>query len=227
MTAEQMAELDFDPLDATKIWPESLVPARKIGQLVLNRNVDNVFQETEQVGMSPSNLVPGIQPSEDRLLQGRLFAYPDTQIYRIGTTGLNLPINRPLSGINNVNQDGHLNGGHTTGGVNYEPSRMQSRPADVRALAIPTAVTGMVQQKKIQREQNFKQAGELYRSFSKKEQQDLIQSFGGALATSKDETKHIILSFLYKADPDYGAGVARVAGGDLARVKQLAGRLQD
>lgn len=227
LTAEQMAQLDFYPLDATKVWPESLVPSRKIGQLVLNRNVDNVFQETEQVGMSPSNLVPGIQPSEDRLLQGRLFAYPDTQIYRIGTTGLNLPINRPLSGINNVNQDGRLNGGHTTGGVNYEPSVMQPRTVDARALAIATPVSGGVQQKKIQREQNFKQAGDLYRSFSKKEQQDLIHSFGMALANSADGTKHTLLSFLYKADPEYGAGVTRVAGGDLARVKELADKLED
>ncbi|HVK51999.1 MAG TPA: catalase [Pseudoxanthomonas sp.] len=227
LTADQMAELDFDPLDATKIWPESLVPSRKIGELVLNHNVDNVFQETEQVGMSPSNLVPGIQPSEDRLLQGRLFAYPDTQIYRIGTTGLNLPVNRPLSGINNINQDGSLNAGHTSSGVNYEPSSLQPRPADARAMVIAAPLSGTVQQKKIQREQNFKQAGDLYRSFSKKEQQDLIHNFGHALADSPDSTKHTILSFLYKADPAYGAGVTRVAHGDLMRVKQLAAQLQD
>lgn len=227
LTAEEMDKLDFDPLDATKIWPEMLVPSRKIGQLVLNRNVDNVFQETEQVGMSPANLVPGIQPSEDRMLQGRLFAYPDTQIYRIGTTGLNLPINRPLSGINTNNQDGSLNDGHRTGAVNYEPSTLQPRPADPRSRAVPTPLTGNVQQNKIYREQNFRQAGELYRSFSKKEQQDLIHNFGGALASSPTDTKLRILSFLYKADPDYGSGVTRVAGGDLARVKQMAAQLQD
>ena len=73
----------------------------------------------------------------------------------------------------------------------------------------------------------FKQAGDLYRSFSKKERQDLIENFGGSLATTDDESKHIILSFLYKADPEYGTGVSNVAKGDLARVKALAAKLVD
>lgn len=111
---EDLAKFDFDPLDATKIWPG--IPERKIGQMVLNRNVDNFFQETEQVAMAPSNLVPGIEPSEDRLLQGRLFAYADTQMYRVGANGLGLPVNRPRSEVNTVNQDGALNAGHSTSG---------------------------------------------------------------------------------------------------------------
>lgn len=106
LTPDMLKTFDFDPLDATKIWPN--VPERKIGQMVLNKNPDNVFQETEQVAMAPSNLVPGIEPSEDKLLQGRLFAYADTQTYRIGVNGLNLPINRPHSPVNNGNQDGSL-----------------------------------------------------------------------------------------------------------------------
>ncbi len=84
-----------------------------------------------------------------------------------------------------------------------------------------------IRQKKIQKEQNFKQAGDLYRSFSQQERQDLIDSFGGSLATADDASKHIILSFLYKADPDYGTGVAKVVNGDLARVKTLAAALVD
>lgn len=75
---DDLKSFDFDPLDATKIWPN--VPERKVGQMVLNRNPANVFQETEQVAMAPANLVPGIEPSEDRLLQGRVF-YADTQMY--------------------------------------------------------------------------------------------------------------------------------------------------
>lgn len=220
-----LAKFDFDPLDATKVWPG--VPERKIGELVLNRNVDNVFQETEQVALSPANLVPGIEPSEDRLLQGRLFAYPDTQIYRLGASGLALPVNRPKMAINNVNQDGSGNFGHTTTGVNYEPSRLQPRPQDAGARLSQLQLAGSTQQAKIRREQNFRQAGELYRSFNAKERQDLIRSFGQSLAGSDDESKHIILSFLYKADPQYGTGVARVAKGDIARVRELASALQD
>ncbi|MBN6102068.1 catalase KatB [Xanthomonas sp. CFBP 8703] len=222
---EDLAKFDFDPLDATKIWPD--VPERKIGQMVLNRNVDNFFQETEQVAMAPANLVPGIEPSEDRLLQGRIFSYADTQLYRVGTNGLSLPVNRPLVAVNNGNQDGAMNAGATASGVNYEPSRLSPRPQDPNARYSQLPLSGTTQQAKIVREQNFKQAGDLFRSYSKKEQQDLIQSFGESLAGTDDASKHIMLSFLYKADPAYGSGVARVAKGDLARVKQLAAQLQD
>jgi catalase len=221
----QLAAFDFDPLDATKVWPD--VPERKIGQMVLNKNVDNFFQETEQVAMAPANVVPGIEPSEDRLLQGRVFSYADTQMYRIGANGLSLPINRPMVAVNNGNQDGAMNPGHTTTGVNYEPSRLNPRPAQDSARYSETPLSGTTQQKKIQREQNFKQAGDLYRSYSKKERQDLIDSFGQSLATTDDESKHVMLSFLYKADAEYGTGVTKVAGGDLARVKQLAAQLKD
>ena len=222
---EDLGKFDFDPLDATKIWPG--IPERKIGQMVLNKNVDNFFQETEQVAMAPANIVPGIEPSEDRLLQGRVFSYADTQLYRVGTNGLSLPVNRPRVAVNNGNQDGTLNTGHTTSGVNYEPSRLEPRPQDATARYSQLPLTGTTQQAKIAKEQNFKQAGDLYRSYGKKEQQDLIQSFGESLAGADAESKHIILSFLYKADPEYGTGVARVAKGDLARVKQLAAALQD
>ncbi len=225
LAPEDLAKFDFDPLDATKIWPG--VPERKIGQMVLNRNVDNFFQETEQVAMAPANLVPGIEPSEDRLLQGRIFSYADTQLYRVGTNGLSLPVNRPRVAVNNGNQDGAMNAGSTSSGVNYEPSRLSPRPQDPNARYSQLPLSGTTQQARIAREQNFKQAGELFRSYSKKEQQDLIQSFGESLAGTDDASKHLMLSFLYKADPAYGSGVARVAKGDLARVKQLAAQLQD
>ncbi|MEE7546305.1 catalase [Xanthomonas sp. Kuri4-1] len=222
---EDLAKFDFDPLDATKIWPD--VPERKIGQMVLNRNVDNFFQETEQVAMAPANLVPGIEASEDRLLQGRVFSYADTQLYRVGTNGLSLPVNRPRVAVNNGNQDGAMNYGNTTSGVNYEPSRLQPRPQDDSARYSQLPLSGSTQQARITRQQNFKQAGDLFRGYSKKEQQDLIQSFGESLAGTDDESKHVMLSYLYKADPAYGSGVARVAKGDLARVKQLAAALED
>jgi catalase len=220
-----LAKFDFDPLDATKIWPN--IPERKIGQMVLNKNVDNYFQETEQVAMAPANVVPGIEPSEDRLLQGRVFSYADTQLYRVGTNVLSLPINAPRNKVNNGNQDGELNSGHTTSGVNYEPSRLEPRPSVEAARYSQLPLSGSTQQAKIQREQNFKQAGDLYRSYSKKDQQDLIQSFGESLSTTDTESKNIMLSFLYKADPEYGTGVTKVAKGDLDKVKQLAAALKD
>ncbi len=225
LKAEDLGKYKFDPLDATKIWPD--VPERKIGQMVLNKNVDNYFQETEQVAMAPANLVPGIEPSEDRLLQGRIFSYADTQMYRLGANGLSLPINQPKVAVNNGNQDGALNTGHTVGSVNYEPSRLNPRPADPQARYSQMPVSGTTQQAKIQREENFKQAGDLYRSYSPKEQHDLIQSFGESLADTDAVSKNIMLSYLYKADPAYGSGVTEVAKGDLAKVKALAAELKD
>ncbi|MGL5997671.1 MAG: catalase [Pseudomonas proteolytica] len=222
---EEMGRYEFDPLDATKVWPD--VPLRKVGQMVLNRNPANVFQETEQVAMAPSNLIPGIEPSEDRLLQGRLFSYADTQMYRLGANALQLPINAAKKSINNANQDGALNSASTTTGVNYQPSRLLPRSESTAARYSSLPLSGQTQQTKLRPEQNFKQAGDLYRSFSSKERQDLIDSFGGSLASADDVSKHHILSFLYKADPEYGTGVTHVAKGDLRRVQELASHLLD
>ncbi|WP_175649842.1 catalase [Pseudomonas sp. Marseille-P9899] len=221
----QLAQLDFDPLDATKIWPD--VPERRVGQMVLNRNVSNVFQETEQVALAPSNLIPGIEPSEDRLLQGRLFAYADTQMHRVGANAATLPINRPRVTVNNVNQDGALNHDASASAVNYEPSRLQPRPSSDTARSSPMPLSGQAQQQRTTREQNFKQAGELYRSYTPQERKDLTSSFGQSLAVADDESKHIVLSFLYKADSEYGTEVTRKAGGDLKRVMALASQLKD
>jgi catalase len=222
---EELSRYKFDPLDATKIWPD--VPLRKVGQMVLNRNPANVFLETEQAAMAPSNLIPGIEPSEDRLLQGRLFSYADTQMHRLGANAQQLPINAAKKAINNGNQDGALNSASTTAGVNYQPSRLLPREESSSARYSSLELSGSTQQARIQREQNFKQAGDLYRSFSKSERQDLIESFGGSLASADDVSKHHILSFLYKADPEYGTGVTHAVKGDLLRVQALASRLAD
>ncbi|MBS4087149.1 catalase [Pseudomonas rustica] len=222
---EELKNFDFDPLDATKVWPD--VPLRKVGQMVLNRNPANVFQETEQVAMAPSNLVPGIEASEDRLLQGRMFSYADAQMYRLGANNMQLPVNAPKFSINNGNQDGALNSANTTTGVNYQPSRLVPRDEVEAARYSQLALSGNTQQVKIQREQNFKQAGDLYRSFSRKDRDDLIASLGGSLSSADDVSKHIVLSFLYKADPEYGTGVTKVVKGDLARVQTMAAKLVD
>jgi catalase len=225
LTPQQLTGFDFDPLDATKIWPG--VPERKIGQLVLNKNPDNIFQETEQVTMAPSNMVPGIEPSEDKLLQGRLFSYADTQLHRVGTNAASLPVNRPVSRVDNINQDGAMNNGHTTSGVNYQPSRLEPRYETASAKYVRTPLSGTTQQATIAKEQNFKQAGELFRSYTAKDQRDLINSLGTALATADETSRYIMLSYFYKADVDYGTGLAKVAKADMQRVQALASKLSD
>ncbi|KCW43709.1 catalase family protein, partial [Acinetobacter baumannii 1032359] len=119
---KDLDKFDFNPLDATKIWPNELVPEFKVGTLTLNRMPKNFFQETEQSAFAPGNLIPGIEPSEDRLLQGRVFSYSDTQLYRLGANYQQIPVNRPRVAVNNNNQEGFMNMGQTESHVNYEPS---------------------------------------------------------------------------------------------------------
>ncbi len=120
---------EFDILDATKVWPEELVPVRYVGELVLNRNVDEYFPETEQVAFCTSHMPPGVTFSNDPLLQGRNFSYFDTQISRLG--GMNfeeLPINRPLKPVSNDNRDGMRRMKITKGKINYWPNRFEANP---------------------------------------------------------------------------------------------------
>ena len=100
---EDLDKFDFNPLDATKIWPENLAPSTKIGKMTLNRMPANFFDETEQSAFSPGTLVPGIEPSEDKLLQGRVFSYFNTQRYRIGANFQQLPVNAPKVAVANHN----------------------------------------------------------------------------------------------------------------------------
>jgi catalase len=116
---------DFDILDATKIWPEELVPLKKVGRMVLNRNPDNFFAETEQVAFHPGHVVPGIDFTNDPLLQGRLFSYVDTQLIRLGGPNFNeIPINRPLAPVHNNQRDGFMRQTVNQGRVAYFPNSL-------------------------------------------------------------------------------------------------------
>ena len=116
---------DFDLLDPTKIIPEEMVPVRRIGRLTLNRNPDNFFAETEQVAFHPGHLVPGIDFSDDPLLQGRLFSYLDTQLIRLGGPNFHeIPINRPLAAVHNNQRDGHMRQTINQGRASYHPNSL-------------------------------------------------------------------------------------------------------
>lgn len=126
---EKKDDFEFDPLDATKVWPEELIPIRYIGQLELNRNVDEFFPQTEQAAFCTSHIVPGIDFSDDPLLQGRNFSYFDTQISRLGPNWQELPVNRPVCPyMNLVNRDGAMKHRITKGTVNYWPNRFETNP---------------------------------------------------------------------------------------------------
>jgi catalase len=118
-------KFDFDLLDPTKIIPEELVPVQRIGKLTLNRNPDNFFAETEQVAFHTGHVVPGIDFTNDPLLQGRLFSYTDTQLIRLGGPNFHeIPINRPINPIHNHQRDGHMRQQINRGRVAYEPNSL-------------------------------------------------------------------------------------------------------
>ncbi|ALZ74836.1 catalase [Rheinheimera sp. F8] len=221
---EQLDDFSFNPLDATKVWPG--VAETKVGTMTLNRMPDNFFQETEQAAFAPANLVPGIEPSEDRLLQGRIFSYSDTQMYRLGANHQQLPINRPLVAVNSNNQDGAMNYGNTKSNVNYEPSSIEPKPALAAARAVATPLSGTVQQQIIAKTDNFSQAGEFYRQLDKTAQQNLVRNLAGDLGAVRDSsTKHKMLAHFYKADVNYGTALTKAVRGDIKTVKALAATL--
>lgn len=223
MKPSELSQQSYNPLDATKMW--SNIPETKVGTMTLNRVPDNFFQETEQVAMAPANLVPGIEPSEDRLLQGRMFSYADTQMYRLGANHQHLPINSAKVSVNNYNQDGAHNSGNTKSNINYQPSS-EHMAEQKSARHSSTPLAGIVQQQGIDKTADFVQAGDLYRSFNKAEQESLISNLAGDLAAVKDKkVQHTMLAHFYQADNEYGMRLTKAVSGELDLVKSIAKNL--
>lgn len=215
----------FDPLDATKVWPG--IPERKLGTLTLNRIPDNFFETTEQAAFPVSDLVPGIEPSEDRILQARLFSMQDTQFHRLGPNFQQIPINRPHVPVLNYNQDGQADQKKRYSEVNYQPSvsKCTYRPNQEYRF-VQTSLEGSKQQKRITKDNNFEQAGVFYRSLDKTGQDHLVENLAGALkAVNDSDIKQTMLSYCYKADSNYGCSLTQATGGNLADVKIRAAKL--
>lgn len=180
--------LDFDVLDPTKIIPEEIIPLRKIGKMVLNRNVDNFFAETEQVAFCPANIVPGIGFSNDPLLQGRLFSYLDTQISRLGGPNFHqLPVNAPRCPFHNQQRDGMHQMEVPKGRANYEPNSIEpNSPRENPILGYKHFAEAMAGEKTQLRTETFadhySQARQFYRSMSEPEQRHMASALGFELA---------------------------------------------
>jgi catalase len=178
----QADSLDFDVLDPTKLIPEELIPVEMVGKMVLDRNPDNFFAETEQVAFCPANLVAGIDVTEDPLLQGRLFSYLDTQLSRLGGPNFQqLPVNRPKCPFQNLQRDGHMQTNVPVGRVAYEPNSLDPtgpRETDVRSFrTIPAAVEGnKLRLRPASFADHYSQARLFYRSVSDPEQLHIRQA---------------------------------------------------
>jgi catalase len=226
LTPEQVAQLPYDGFDDTKVWAN--VPEVMAGTMTLNKVPDNYFQYTEQSAFAPSVMVPGIEPSPDKMLQGRLFSYADTQRYRLGVNYEELPVNRPLVKVANNNQDGSMSLNPQIGDTNYEPSH----PNAVGAVAEQPdfklsqySVSGVTQQTAITKTDDFSQAGMQWRSYSKQEQADLIEAMSADLNQVRDHSVKIReVSYFYKADQGYGTQLAEATHLDAKEVAALAAK---
>jgi catalase len=218
-TEEDAAKFPFDHLDATKLIPEELIPLTVIGRMVLDRWPDNFFAETEQVAYCPANVPPGIDFSNDPLLQGRLFSYLDTQLSRLGSPNFNqIPINAPKCPYANLQRDGHMQMHVPKGRVNYEPSSLQNdSPREAREGFRSAAVQGDDGAKGRIRAESFadhySQARLFFRSQTKPEQAHVASAITFEL--SKVATAHVreaIVGHLRHIDPDLAQRVANGLG---------------
>lgn len=217
------AQQPYDVLDATKIVPEDDIPVQIIGRMTLNRNVDNFFAETEQVAFLPSNVIPGIDFTNDPLLQGRLFSYLDTQKSRLGTTNFHqIPINAPKCPFHNFQRDGMMQTLVPTGRANYEPNSLAEAGEEAGPRACPeTGFTSFTanderndpsQKLRVRAElfaDHYSQARLFYRSQTESEQAHIASAL--VFELSKVELEHVrarVVSRLRNIDEDLATRVA-------------------
>jgi catalase len=214
-------KFNFDLLDPTKIIPEELVPVTKIGRMVLNRNPDNFFAETEQVAFHPGHLVPGIDFSNDPLLQGRLFSYTDTQLSRLGSPNFHeIPINRPIAPMHNNQRDGHMRQEINVGRVSYSPNSLgggcpfQAKMAEGGFVSVNERIEAhKVRERSESFADHFSQAALFYNSQTPVEQNHIISALRFEL--SKVETVAIrerMLGLLSQVDKTLAKKVAEGLG---------------
>ncbi|KAG0460569.1 hypothetical protein HPP92_020866 [Vanilla planifolia] len=212
MDPDQEDQFDFDPRrhqDLARGHP----PLQPVGRLVLDRNIDNFFNENEQLAFGPGLVVPGIHYSDDKMLQCRVFAYADTQRYRLGPNYLMLPVNAPKCPFRNNHYDGAMNFMHRDQEVDYFPSR-QEPTTHAERFPIPSRpIVGKREKAILHKQNDFKQPGERYRSWAPDRQERFIRRWVESLANPKvsHEIRSIWVSYLTKCDASLGQKV----GGNL------------
>ena len=166
MTFKEAEKFKFNPFDVTKIWPQKEFPLIPVGRLTLDKNPNNYFAEIEQIAFAPSHLVPGIEPSPDKMLQGRLFSYTDSQRHRLGANYMQIPVNCPYRvSVRNFQRDGPMTVTDNQGGApNYYPNSFSGPQQSLRATLLqpPFKVSGDVYRYDSGNEDNFSQATEFW-----------------------------------------------------------------
>ena len=215
MSDDEHPELDFDPLDDTKTWPEDEFPLRPVGMMTLNRNVSNFFAENEQVAFGTGVLVDGLDFSDDKMLVGRTFSYSDTQRYRVGPNYLQLPINSPVVRPATNQRDGqmayYVDDTGSNPHVNYEPNSTGGlEEAPEPGPPYEPEISGRLTRSTISRTNDYAQAGERYRTMPDDEREDLVFNLVDLLGQCERQIQERMVEHLVRCDADYGR---RVAGG--------------
>ena len=222
MNEEDANTYHIHPFDLTKVWPHGDYPLIEVGVMELNRNPENFFAEVEQAAFAPTTIVPGIGFSPDRMLQGRLFSYGDTQRYRLGVNHSLIPVNAPKCPFHAYHRDGAMrvddNYGRTT---SYEPNRHNEWQEQLDYSEPPLAINGNAQKFDFREDDSdyYSQPGNLFRMFSAEEKQRLFENTARALGPASKEVRDRHVANCTKADPAYGEGVAKALEAFLAGSK--------
>jgi catalase len=210
MTYPEAQSVAFNPFDLTKVWPHSQFPLYEVGRLVLNANPENYFAQVEQLAFSPSHMIPGIEPSPDKMLQARLFSYPDTHRHRLGANYQQIPVNRPMqSAVNNYQRDGPMtvtdNG---AGAPNYFPNSFHGPQPLLMKQANHIhldAVVGDVERVETGDEDNFSQCREFFlKVVSQEERERLTSNIAGHLMNASPVIRSRVVSNFAAVDAEYG-----------------------
>jgi len=207
---------DYNPFDLTKVWPHGEYPLIQVGEIELNRNADNYFAEIEQAAFSPSNSVPGIGFSSDKMLQARLFSYADAHRYRLGTHYEALPVNAPKCPVHHYHKDGAMRFfANDTGNPDayYEPNSVEGPAEDPSVAEPPLTISGDADRFN-HRDGNddYTQPGNLFRMFDDGQKERLFENIAAAMDGVPEEIQLRQLVHFHRADPAYGVGVAAKLG---------------
>jgi len=231
MTPDQAKSYRFDPFDITKVWPHADFPPIEIGRMVLDRNPENYFAEVEQAAFSPGNFVPGIGPSPDKMLQGRLFSYHDTHRHRLGPNYHLLPVNAPKAApVASYQRDGAMRADGNGGGApNYWPNSFGGPAPDPGFALPPVDVAGMAARHAyVLGDVDFVQAGALYRKvMTDTDREHLVANIVGHLKGAQKRIQLRQTALFFKADAEYGEKVAKGLGLDANEVRKLAAMSQE
>ncbi|QXI34250.1 catalase [Pseudomonas promysalinigenes] len=218
MSEAEAANRHENPFDVTKTWSQKEYPLIEVGVLELNRNPLNYFAEVEQATFGPSNMVPGVGLSPDRMLQGRVFAYADAHRYRVGTNHQQLPVNAPRSPVHSYQRDGSMATGSYGSAPNYEPNSYADAPKQSPRHGEPAlALSGAADRHDHRADSDyFSHAGALFRLMSDEQKALLINNIAGTMAGVSEDVIQRQLQYFFKADPAYGEGIAKALGMNLA-----------